>query len=106
MHNIHLRNIMKFRHPNCTSLNNHLCTFLAYHLQPGRIKEFLLVENLIIRRQRLDGLANLLVTHDMKVINENFYDLIAEEKLPGENDPYEIDWIKYDSLAPIEEARQ
>lgn len=73
---------------------------------PGRIKEFLLVENLIIRRQRLDGLANLLVTHDMKVINENFYDLIAEEKLPGENDPYEIDWIKYDSLAPIEEARQ
>jgi|ADGO01.1.fsa_nt_gi hypothetical protein len=40
----------------------------------------------------------------MKGINENFYELIAEEKLPGENDPYEVDWIKYDSLAPIEEV--
>lgn len=73
---------------------------------PGRVKEFLLVENLIIRRKRLDGLASLLISHDMKGINENFYELIAEEKLPGGYDPYEVDWIKYDSLAPIEEATQ
>lgn len=73
---------------------------------PGRIKEFLLVDNLIIRRKRLNSLASLLVSRDMKSINEEFYELIAEDKLPGENDPYEVDWNKYDSLAPREEAIQ
>ncbi|WP_323159112.1 hypothetical protein, partial [Pseudomonas viridiflava] len=67
---------------------------------PGRIKEFLLVDNLIIRRKRLEGLASLLVSHDMKKINEEFYELIAQGKLPSDNNPYEVDWSKYDSLAP------
>ena len=71
---------------------------------PGRIKEFLLVDNLIIRRKRLEGLASLLVSHDMKKINEEFYELIAQDKLPSDNNPYEVDWSKYDSLAPREEA--
>lgn len=51
---------------------------------PGRIKDFLLVDNLLIRRKRLEGLATLLVTHDMKKINEEFYELISHEKLPEE----------------------
>lgn len=71
---------------------------------PGRIKEFLSVENLIIRRKRLNALASLLVTHDMKTINEEFYELIDQEKLPNNIDPFEVDWNKYDSLAPTEEV--
>jgi transposase len=71
---------------------------------PGRIKDFLLVDNLLIRRKRLEGLATLLVTHDMKKINEEFYELISQEKLPAENNPYEVDWSQYDLLAPDKEV--
>lgn len=71
---------------------------------PGRVKNFLLVDNLIVRRKRLNCLASLLVSHDMKCINEEFFELIAEEKLPGETNPYDVDWNKYDSLAPREGA--
>ncbi|MCR2848256.1 hypothetical protein, partial [Heyndrickxia coagulans] len=42
-------------------------------------------------------------SHDMKKINEEFYELIAQDKLPSDNNPYEVDWSKYDSLAPREE---
>lgn len=73
---------------------------------PGRIKEFLLVDNLIIRRKRLESLASLLVSYDMKRLNEEFYELIAQEKLAGQNNPYEVDWKKYDLLAPTEEVSQ
>jgi hypothetical protein len=40
----------------------------------------------------------------MKKINEEFYELIAQDKLPSDNNPYEVDWSKYDSLTPREEA--
>ncbi|GFZ87002.1 transposase [Compostibacillus humi] len=71
---------------------------------PGRIKEFLLVDNLNIRRKRLESLASLLVSYDLKRINEEFYELIAQDKLASESNPYEVDWNKYDSLAPREGA--
>jgi len=72
---------------------------------PGRIKDFLFVENLLIRRKRLEGLASLLVTYEMKKINEEFYELISQEKLPVDKDPYSVDWSQYDSLAPNQEVR-
>ncbi|WP_159102311.1 hypothetical protein [Caldalkalibacillus mannanilyticus] len=50
-------------------------------------------------------MANLLVTHDMKRINEEFYELIAEDKLFTQRDPYGINWDNYDSLAPNAEGR-
>jgi transposase len=71
---------------------------------PGRVKEFLLTDNLLIRRNRLESVANLLVTHDMKRINEEFYDLIEKDRLNGDSNPYEVDWNQYDALTPIEEA--
>lgn len=66
--------------------------YSRYHKYlPGRIKEFLLVDNLIIRRKRLEALASLLVTYDMKRINEEFYDLIEQDKLPSDSIP--MRWI-------------
>lgn len=71
---------------------------------PGRVKEFLLTDNLLIRRKRLESLSTLLVTYDMKRINEEFYDLIEKERLNGDSNPYEVDWNQYDALTPIEEV--
>lgn len=68
---------------------------------PGRVRDFVLVENLIIRKDRLNAIASLLITHDMKQINEEFYDLIAQQKLGAEEDPYGINMVKYDALAEV-----
>ncbi|ERN51287.1 IS21 family transposase [Alkalihalophilus marmarensis] len=65
---------------------------------PGRVNDYLLVEDLIVRKERLAEIINLLVTHDIKRINEEFYDLISGN---SEN-PFGIDWSLYDSLAPSE----
>jgi hypothetical protein len=71
---------------------------------PGRVKEFLLTDNLLIRRKRLESLTALLITHDMKRINEEFYDLIEKDQLNGDSNPYEVDWNQYDALSPMQEA--
>jgi hypothetical protein len=64
---------------------------------PGRVNDYLMVEDLVVRKERLIELVNLLVTHDMKRINEEFYDLIS-----GKNEnPFGLDWSQYDSLAPL-----
>lgn len=71
---------------------------------PGRVKSYLLVEHLVIRRERLKAVASLLITHDMKRINEEFYELIAEERLGKEENPFEINWSDYDSLTASKEV--
>jgi len=69
---------------------------------PGRVNDYLMVEDLVVRKERLIELVNLLVTHDMKRINEEFYDLIS-----GKNEnPFGLDWSQYDSLAPIERSEK
>ncbi|MFP3440804.1 hypothetical protein R0K18_24015, partial [Pantoea sp. SIMBA_133] len=55
---------------------------------PGRVKDYLLVEDIQLRKARLNTLANLLVTHDMKQINEAFYEVLST----AEEDPYGVDW--------------
>nr|WP_316245660.1 IS21 family transposase [Robertmurraya massiliosenegalensis] len=72
---------------------------------PGRVKDYLLVDHLAIRRERLKAVAGLLITYDMKRINEEFYELIAEEKLGKEENPYEINWEEYDSLTSKKEIK-
>ncbi len=67
---------------------------------PARVRDYLLVDNLIIRRERLMELTNLLVTHDMKQINETFYDLIEQSQFGKDQNPYEVNWNQYDSLTP------
>ncbi|WEG13407.1 IS21 family transposase [Pullulanibacillus sp. KACC 23026] len=67
---------------------------------PGRIKDYLMVDDLSLRKDRLKELVNLLVTHDMKRINEEFYDLISEQN----GDPYGVNWNLYDSLAPSDDG--
>ncbi len=69
---------------------------------PGRVNDYLLVDDLQVRKERLSELVNLLLTHDMKRINEEFYDLIS-----GKNEnPFGLDWSQYDSLAPIDRSDQ
>ncbi|MFP3470650.1 hypothetical protein R0J90_11465 [Micrococcus sp. SIMBA_144] len=65
---------------------------------PGRVKDYLLVEDIQLRKARLNTLANLLVTHDMKQINEAFYEVLST----AEEDPYGVDWTHYDALAPAQ----
>lgn len=65
---------------------------------PGRVKDYLLVEDIQLRKARLNTLANLLVTHDMKQINQEFYDILST----AEEDPYGVDWTHYDALAPAQ----
>ena len=65
---------------------------------PGRIKDYLLVENIQLRKARLNTLANLLVTHDMKHINQEFYEVLSAP----DADPYGVDWTDYDALAPAQ----
>lgn len=65
---------------------------------PGRVKDYLLVEDIQLRKTRLNTLANLLVTHDMKHINQAFYEVLS---VP-DGDPYGVDWTDYDALTPSE----
>ncbi|MET3505702.1 transposase [Halalkalibacter oceani] len=65
---------------------------------PGRVNDYLMVEDLVVRKERLLEIVNLLVTHDMKRINEEFYDLISGET----ENPFGLDWSLYDSLAPTD----
>lgn len=69
---------------------------------PGRVNDYLMVDDLVIRKERLVEMLNLLMTHDMKRVNEEFYDLISEK---SEN-PFGLDWSEYDSLAPMERGNQ
>jgi transposase len=73
---------------------------------PGRIRNYLMVDNLAIRQERLKALATLLVTNDMKGINSNFYELIEEERFGSEANPFDIDWSKYDILTGTKEVSQ
>ncbi|RWR04026.1 IS21 family transposase [Siminovitchia fortis] len=76
---------------------------------PGRIYEYIKIDNLAIRKQRLGWLARMLATHEMAEINEYFYDLLEEQADgSGEPDrhPYEVDWTKYDQLQPAHWERE
>src|SRR5690625_540368 len=68
---------------------------------PGRIAEYIRVNNYDIRKERMKWLISLLATHDMVEINEQFYEFVNHQstmlKAP-ENHPYDIDWTKYDQL--------
>lgn len=66
---------------------------------PGRLKDYLLVESIQIRKKRLNEMLNLLVRYDLKAINENFYELIGQS-IQEEDHPYGVNWESYDSLQP------
>lgn len=68
---------------------------------PGRIREYLSIDNLNLRKERLSVIISLLTTNDINEINERFYELITKQN-EGENressHPYDVDWAKYDAL--------
>ncbi|WP_405103983.1 hypothetical protein [Oceanobacillus sp. FSL H7-0719] len=59
-----------------------------------------------LRKERVDWLLSLINTHDMKEIDERFYELLPDDnRLDSEysdstNHPYDVDWNIYDSLRP------
>lgn len=68
---------------------------------PGRIVEYLNIDNMKIRKDRLRWLIGLLANHDMEEINDQFYDLLSKQSDDlSEPDchPYDVDWTKYDQL--------
>ncbi|RKJ59952.1 IS21 family transposase [Butyricicoccus sp. 1XD8-22] len=66
---------------------------------PTRIKEYLTVPSLALRKQRINQLITLLVNHDMKEIDQNFYDYIAKN-IEEQEHPYGVNWTDYDALSP------
>lgn len=66
---------------------------------PTRIKEYLTVPSLALRKQRINELLTLLLTHDMNDIDQNFYNYIGREAEETEH-PYGVNWTEYDALSP------
>ncbi len=66
---------------------------------PTRIKEYLTVPSLALRKQRINQLITLLVNHDMKEIDQNFYDYIAKN-IEEQEHPYGVNWTDYDAVSP------
>lgn len=66
---------------------------------PARVKEYLAVPSLALRKQRINELLTLLLTHDMNDIEQNFYSYIGREAEETEH-PYGVDWTEYDALSP------
>lgn len=66
---------------------------------PTRIKEYLTVPSLALRKQRINELITLLVNHEMKEIDQNFYDYIAKN-IEEQEHPYGVNWTDYDALSP------
>ncbi|ESU31663.1 transposase [Bacillus sp. 17376] len=68
---------------------------------PGRIREYLAITDLAIRKERLRWLIATLVLHDMEEISERFYELLSEQteemKEPADH-PFDVDWSIYDQL--------
>lgn len=65
---------------------------------PGRIQEYLKVPSLALRKQRINELITLLVNHDMKEIDLNFYEYLARNSEEQEH-PYGVKWTDYDALS-------
>lgn len=67
---------------------------------PGRIREYLNIQNLMIRRERLGWLRSRLVLHSITEIDERLYELLSQSDAYSdiEEHPYDVDWSKYDSL--------
>ncbi|WP_245894085.1 IS21 family transposase [Salsuginibacillus halophilus] len=66
---------------------------------PGRLRNYLLTHDLSVRKQRIRWMIQLLVKHDIQAINEQFYDLMAQEEAP-DHSGFDIDWSVYDQLHP------
>lgn len=73
---------------------------------PGRIAHYLNIESMKLRKERVDWLLSLINTHDVKEIDERFYELLPEDNRvdsacsDSTNHPYDVDWNIYDSLRP------
>lgn len=68
---------------------------------PGRLREYLIIPNSNIRKERLKWLIGLLANHEMNEINERFYELLGDQASTvkgSESHPYDVDWNKYDQL--------
>lgn len=66
---------------------------------PTRIQEYLTIPSLALRKQRINELITLLVTHDMKEIDQNFYEYMGRSSEEQEH-PYGVNWTEYDALSP------
>lgn len=68
---------------------------------PGRIREYLKIDDLKARKERIGWLLSLIVTYEMQEINERFYELADDTDIENKIDtlhPYGVDWSKYDQL--------
>ncbi|WP_175616059.1 hypothetical protein [Piscibacillus halophilus] len=66
---------------------------------PTRIYEYIRIENMELRKERIRWLIQYLTWYDMNQINELFYELVEEQSSSEIQDhPYNVNWSMYDQL--------
>lgn len=65
---------------------------------PGRLRQHLQIENLAIRRQRIEWVLSLLPRYSIQEIDQQLYELLSHETELDDLHPYDVDWSKYDQL--------
>lgn len=84
------------RKPRCVTYSRY-----APYL-PGRVYQYISIENYQLRKDRIKWLISLLASYDMEEINERFYELIQEREFQQvEDHPYDVNWEIYDQLNHI-----
>lgn len=75
---------------------------------PGRISQYLKIELMELRKERVIWLIGLLSNYDMQEIDTLFYDLLPKEEgqkeMTKEDHPYDVNWSLYDSLQPVHQS--
>lgn len=65
---------------------------------PGRIKEYLSIPSVHVRKQRIEQVLALLIRFPLEEINEDFYKHMMTDSHPEQNHPFDVDWNQYDDL--------
>ncbi|MFA9459182.1 IS21 family transposase [Halalkalibacter sp. AB-rgal2] len=70
---------------------------------PGRIANYLTIDSIPLRKERVEWLLGLIMTYTMNEIDEEFYELLpASDRSAAspEAHPYGVNWHMYDALRP------
>ena len=63
---------------------------------PLRVREHLAIDSILIRNERIRLLMGVLAQHDMREIEERFYELVEPT---AKAHPWDVDWKIYDQLS-------
>ncbi|MBV6682347.1 IS21 family transposase [Bacillus sp. JRC01] len=84
---------------NSWRLKPRVVEYSRYHRYlPGRIKAYLEIPSVQVRRQRIDQLLALLTRYSLEELNEDFYKHVLTDSPLEKDHPFEVNWEHYDQL--------